>query len=427
MRLVWVVDDKIPIHELNFGSPPERLDVELVRHLVDTLPADSWEEPAVLELCSSLCDSDLEPTFFTSPDAMRRTLKKGATPPHAVIFDWEYPASNNEKNCEALGHLLASTFAYVQVYTHLGEGGVEPLLFDLRERHGTRLLPTRMKQDVTPGELAKEISAAWAGTIAGDLADRVRSTVRTAVEHSLIDMCRIPRGAIAAMTEGAVENLVQVVLSRVADEIDTNDGVFQEIVTADRRHEAASEEQRRLMSVWYFFFPADARVRRGDLVELDGALGLIVTPACDLVRFPKKAGRRLTWLRCVRLDEEGFRTLSECGYQLDDFGNSIIASHGGAGDALIVLPNVPRVAGQRDEFDDYVVLCHAWDSRVFEAAPGGSVTYENLDNLQRRCTLAEPFISAVATKVAAIISSPGTPDLPRSELERLRQRLPRRR
>jgi hypothetical protein len=423
MKRVWVVDDKIPIHELYSGPYPTRLEAGMVRHLVDSLAREVWDEPAVLDLCHALCTPEFDPSFFLSPEAMLRALADGVAPPHAVIFDWQYPGSSDQKNLTALAQLLRNTFAYVQVYTHLGEVAVEPLLLDLRASHKGRLLPARAKASVTPAFLAQEIRAAWEGTIAGELADKVRAEVLAAVERSLIDMCGVPRGGIAALAQGRPEHLVHVVLSKVRDEIAVNGGeVLSEIVAA-ADEAGSSDGLRRLMSVWYYFFPSDSRVRRGDLIEIEGGMGLVVTPPCDLVKFPKKTGRRLTWLRCIRLDEGGLEMLRTAGYKFNAVGNSIIAAHGEAGEALVVLPNVPLERGSRETLADYVVLCHAWESRLVEDAPGGVATYEHLGDLKRRCTLADPFASAVVARITAVISSPGTPDLPKSELARLKAAL----
>src|SRR5262249_34335708 len=91
MKRVWVVDDKIPLHELYDGPYPARLNVGLVRHLVEQLPREAWEEAPVLDLCRALCAPDFEPSFFLSPEGMLQAFADGAVPPHAVIFDWEYP------------------------------------------------------------------------------------------------------------------------------------------------------------------------------------------------------------------------------------------------------------------------------------------------------------------------------------------------
>ena len=237
-------------------------------------------------------------------------------------------------------------------------------------------------------------------------------------------MCAVPRAGIAAIAQGRPENLVHVVLSKVRDEIAVGASeVLAEIAGATAGEAGSSEGLRRLMSVWYYFFPSDNRVRRGDLVEIDGGLGLVVTPPCDLVKFPKKTGRRLTWLRCIRLDAEGLETIRAAGYKLNTVGNSIIAAHGEAGEALVLLPNVPLEHGKRDALADYVVLCHAWESRLIEDAPGGVATYDHLSGFRRRCALADPFATAVVARVTSVISSPGTPDLPGGELARLKQAL----
>ncbi len=421
MRRIWVVDDHIPIHELYDAPFPSRLTADIVRHLVEKLSGDAWEEPAVLELCRALSVGEFEPTYFLSPESMLQAFDEGAVPPHAVVFDWEYPGSTNDRNVAALDRLLRRSFAYVQVYTHLGDAAVEPHLAELRARHHGRLLPTKAKSSVAPAELAGAIDVAWKGTIAGDLADKVREAVLGAVERSLIDMCSVPRAGIAAIAHGRPETLVHLVLSKVRDEIAVGAGDALTEIVAAAGDADSTPDLRRLLSVWYYFFPQDHRVRCGDLIEIDGGLGFVLTPPCDLAKFPKKTGSRLTWIRCVRLDAAGLGSLRGAGLKLGAVGNSIVAGHGEAGEALVLLPNVPVEANKRDELADYVLLCHAWESRLIEKAPGGVATYEHLGGLRRRCTLADPFVSAVVARVSSVISSPGTPDLPQGEIVRLRQ------
>jgi hypothetical protein len=423
VKRVWVVDDSIPVQALHIGGPlPVRFEAEVVRYLVEHIAADQWEEPPVLELCRSLCGDDFSSTFFLSPEQMLRALAQDATPPHAVIFDWEYPGSTDDTNREALDRLLSSSFAYVQIYTHLGPDAVEPKVSELRDRFHGRLLPTKGKADVTPAQLREHILQAWSGTIAGEVADNVRSATFAAVERTLIDIGGVPKSVLTAMTAGTAENLLQLVLAKVRDEI--GDAGFEALnaVFSGSQSAQSTEGVQRLMSVWYYYFPADDRVRRGDLIELgaSGDLGFVVTPPCDLVSFPKKTGRRLTWLRTVRLDANGITALKTAGIKIDDIGGSIIAGHGTAGDTVILLPNVPLQRGSRDSVADYVVLCHGWDNRLYEAAPGGLLSYGTIAPFTRRCTLADPYASGVIAKIMSVISSPGTPDLPKGERARLK-------
>jgi hypothetical protein len=418
MKRVWVVEDKIPINELYSGPFPAKLDADMVRHLVDELDSEAWSEPEVLELCRALCAPEYEAAFFLSPDAMLRNMKDGAIAPHAVIFDWEYPGATDERNRAALQQLLDSSFAYVQVYTHLGGEGVEPLLVDLRQKYNGRLLPARGKGVVRAAELSSEIQKAWSGTIAGDVADKVREQVSGAVEHALIDFCEIGTGGIAAMVQGESDNIVNLVLSKVRDEIGTRGSETLDAIMSAPYTGESSQQVRRLMSIWYYYFPADKRVRRGDLIDVDGSLGLVLTPPCDLYSFSKKAGSRLTWLEVARMDPEGIANIRASGIRFDSVGNSIIAKHGNAGEAVVVLPNVPLATNSREVVADYAVLCHAWTNRKFEV-PGGELTYDSLSGISRRCTLAEPFVSAIIARVTSVVSSPGTPDLPKGEVTRL--------
>jgi hypothetical protein len=428
MKRVWIVDDDIPVHVRYDGRPvPTRLDAAFVRDLIENVPEADWVEPAVLNLCRALCGPDFEAVFFLSPESMLASLDQTASPPHAVIFDWQYLGSTNaERNCSVLERLLATSFAYVQVYTQLGEDAVELKLLKLRERFGGRLLPTRMKADVAPAKLAEVIRQAWSGTIAGELADNVRKVVFVAVERMLIELCAVKQGTLAAF--GDPTDLMDLVVSKVRDEM-SGDGMasLTEILRV-QKNTAASEDLRKLMSVWYYWFPEDDKVRRGDLIELnDGDLGLVVTPPCDLARFSKKTGSRVTWLRAVRLDSPGLERLRLAGIKFDGVGGSIVAAHSsGYGDKVAVLPNVPKDR-DRSVLEDYAVLMHAWESGLHLEREGKTelepATYSRFQGIRRRCSLSEPFTSAVIAKVSGVMSSPGTPDLPEAERARLKQTL----
>jgi len=419
MKRVWVVDDHIPIRAI-YGPPfPDRLDTAIVSHLVQNVPADTWDDGALLDLCRSLCVPEYDTTFFLSPELLLRELERGAIAPHAVIFDWEYPGATASTNLVAIEKILRSSFAHVQVYTHLGEGAVDPHLAGLRATYGGRLLDTKTKANVTADQLAAHILEAWRDTIAGDVADKVRSQVSVAVERSLIDMSQVRRGAIAALSQGEIDNLVQIVLSRVRDELGSQGDPTLEALVSMQPDGASNEQLRRLLSIWYYSFPSDQLVRRGDLIEIDGELGFVVTPPCDLTKLGKKAGRRLTWLRVVKLDQAGIVTLRNSGIKMKSVGHSIVAHQGEAGDTIIMLPNVPSVTHSRESLEDFALLCHAWENRSITADIQGSLSYASLGTIRRRCTLAEPFAGAVVAKIASVMSSPGTPDLPMGEVARL--------
>ncbi len=421
MNRIWVVDDKIPVHLLGGVGPlPLRFEADVVRYLIENVEASEWEEPRVLELCRELCGGDFSATFFTSPEPMLRALDQDAAPPHAVVFDWEYPGSNENANRAALDRLLSGSFVYAQIYTHLGASTVEPHVGDLRDRFDGRLLPTKGKMNVTAAQLREDITQAWEGTIGGEVADKVRREAFGAVERTLIDIGAVSKDVLSAMAEGRAENLRHLVLAKVRDEIGETGFEALNAVLAGSQSAESNEAVRHLLSVWYYYFPIDNRVRRGDLIELEaGELGFVITPSCDLVKFSKKTGSRLTWLRTVRLDAVGVTALATAGIKINEIGGSIIAKHGKAGETVILLPNVPASRGSRGSLVDYVVLCHAWENRLYNPAPGGALLYEDIIPYSRRCTLADPYASSVIAKIMSVISSPGTPELPKGEVTRL--------
>jgi hypothetical protein len=418
MKRVWVVDDEIPVNALYTGPYPQRLEKDLIRYLIENHRPD-WTESHVLDLCATLCSAEYDSSFFRSPEAVEWALDQGATPPHAVIFDWEYGIPNAERNIKVLERLLGNSFTYIQIYTHLGHEGVEPHVADLRERYPDRLLLTKMKREVSAADLADSIRTAWSGTIAGPLADEIRSQVSSAVERALIDFCNIRQDAIAAITQRAPETFVDIVLSRIRDEIGSRAARTLDEILAVAPAAGSSPELRRLMSIWYYYFPADQIVRRGDIIEIDGAeLGFVITPPCHLARFSGKTGTRLTWLRLTHFDPGGLAALRKSGLKIKDVGGSMTANL--AGEALTMFPNVPLCSGSRKDVDDFVLISHAWQSRDFEATVEKDLKYTQLKGITRRCTLADPFASAVVARVTSAMASQGTPDFPPGEVVRMR-------
>jgi len=329
--------------------------------------------------------------------------------------------SGEYRNVAALRRVLKETFAYVQVYSHLAEAALEGMLAGLRSEYPDRLLAVRGKAEVDASQLTARVDEAWKGTIAGEVADKVRDIVSSAVERCLIDMCSVRRQALASIAVAQPSNLIQIVLSKVRDEIGVSGAdIFTEILKMGSGGES-SPELRKLMSVWYYAFYGDDLVRRGDIIEVDGGLGLVVTPACDLAQFPKKAGCRLTWLRIVPFANGSLRELtSSGGLEFDQVGGSIVSQHGKSGEAIILLPNMPSRVGSRDPLEDNMILCHSWQTTFCETAAAGRLTYERTPSIRRRCTLAEPFVAAAIARASAVITSPAAPDIPTSERDRLR-------
>ena len=431
MRRIWIVDDTIPIHLL-FGSArtPTRLDREIVELLISKSTEDQWDEREVRGLCATLCVDEFEASFFLSPEAAKEHIVRGDIPPDGLIFDWEGPGFGSATNVAVLRDVLTQTIALIQVYTRLSHEEVDGHLEDLRREFPDRVLPTLTKADVTPADLRDKVRNARAGTIAGSIADAVRGHVRRALEGTLIEMCTMPQAGISAVVEGNAENLLSLMLAKVRDLLGVD---ASEILMKAAEGTPTAESTlalRRLLSAWYYFFPSDDRVRRGDIVETIGGgteLRFVVTPSCDLVRFRKKTGGVLTLLTAVALDTAGKDRLRKAALLPTTVRGSITAGVDGSADAVLPLPNIPVVAKDRTSLEDYVLLCHSWETlevaKSVGAAEGLALCYRDVPTLRRRCTLAEPFVGAALAKIAGVMFSPGVPDFPAAERDRLRVKL----
>jgi hypothetical protein len=423
MTRVWLVDDELPYQDL--VPVPDRIEKQGLEHLL-TAVAKWNDNPAVRSLCQRLtADAHVQLTVLAAPAVLTKYLESGVAPPHVVIFDWEGVGFDPRRNVNAIEGVLGRTFAYVQVYTHLDVTTVEPHLEPIRAKYQGRLLQAKSKHEVDADQLFATVKAAYENTIAGDIADEARLRIRTALEEALVELCSISKASLAELAEGQPEILFSLVASKLRDGLTSEGAEFVEQALAKATAPASTEGLRRFQSVWYYYFPTDKLVRRGDIVRApDGDLALIVSAQCDLARFRKKTAMYVTYAPMLELTKANAQALKELSkHDLKKIGNSAIASHEQFGHAFVVLPNVPATAGSRDVLRDYVLRCHALQSLPMPRAGDNALAYPEVDALERVCTLTESFAAAVVGHLVATLSAPAMPDFPKFERERLQQLL----
>ncbi len=422
MKRVWVVDDEILFLAKVGGIPaPDGLNAEIVKHMLST--KEDWTDPHVWELCSAFCSAaDLEATFFVSPQSMLAHLRAGASAPDAIVFDWEYYGSSLQ-SAGTIKQLLETIPSYLQVYSHLPVATIEQSLDPLRAKHGSRLLSAQLKAEVKPAKLAEDMKVASGRTLGSQVGEMFRSRVRDAIERVLIDLTSVPVDAMSALADGKRDNALNMLVARVREDVGySQQDIFDDIARGQKgASTSVGPPLRKLISFWYYFFPLDKRVRRGDLIRLlNGEMGLIVTSPCDLGTFRKKTGGRLTWLQVFDTAGLGVE-LERAGVKWDamTMARSITSDINGVGGLYVSLPNVPLDA-KREGLSDLFVCSHGWRSEQVELEEGEPAAfYDRFYGAERICTLAEPFLSAVCTRVMGVISAPGLPDLPVEESKRL--------
>ena len=423
MTRVWIVDDAIPVQELSYV--PTAVPKDGIRYLLDN-HGDAWEEEEVRQLCDALSGEAFELTVLLSPGSLTALLQSGVEPPHAVVFDWEGPGFDAELNTGAIRRVLESSFSFVQVYTHLGVAAVEAHIRDLRTRFADRMLPATAKGDVNAADLGAIVAAAWDETIAGEVADAVRANARASVERVLIDLCSVRRNALAALLTTTGGGLEALLMAKLRDEVGFP-GVAQfDVLGGGGAGVEATDELRRFQSIFYYHFPVDDLVRTGDIV-VDGAgtYSMVFSPQCHLERFRKKTGGRLTLVEAEELTRDGIEALKGSGVTLTQVRGSAIAGHEGAGNSVVVLPNVPREPDRRDVLLDVVIRTHAWKTLEIEKEEGGALRYADVPGVRRLCTVTETWRGAVVSHIASVMASAGVPDFPAFERARMNRVLER--
>ena len=417
MKRVWIVENAVPMQAL--GYIPPTISNDGVRYLLGE-HGDAWEEPAVKELCKSLSDGPFELTVVLSPENLIKLLQSGAQPPHVVIFDWQGPGFGDEANMGAIRCVLESSFSFVQVYTHLGVAAVQPKIQELTEQFADRMLPAKAKQDVNASDLVAVIEGAWNDTIAGAFADGVRAETRKSVERVLLDLCSVKRTGLAALLGALDQGFDTLFMAKLRDEIGGQRiDQLHEMVEGDLQVDA-TDDLRRFQSVVYYYFPADDLVRTGDIViGEDDAYAMVFSPQCHLERFRKKTGGRLTLIDAVELTVDGIAALRSSGVNLSKVGGSAIANHDGAGNSVVVLPNVPRRRDSRQSLVDIAIRAHAWTTHLIDEQTEGPLRYGDMPHVERLCTITEACCGAIVSRIAGVMASAGLPDFPDFEKARI--------
>ena len=429
MMRVWLVDDDLPYDKLI--PVPDKVEKSGLEYLIRTEATWSEDLP-VRDLCNKLTqDADVELTVLSAPAVLTKYLDSSMLPPNVVIFDWEGAGFKPESNLAAIETTLECTFAYVQIYTHLSVDSVEVHLGAIRDKYQGRLLPAKSKHELNAEALFELVKSEYAKTIAGEIADEARSRIRRALEQTLVELCSVPTSVLAQLTQGQVgqaEGLFSLVASKLRDGLASEGSGFigDALTQVEVAPGQSTDALRRFQSIWYYYFPTDQLVRRGDIARTrSGDIVLIISAQCDLARFQKKTAKYLTLATMVELTKANVQTIGNTcqHYRLRAVGGSPIASHAEFSHAFIVLPNVPTEHGSRDGIKDYLVRCHALQSVEVPRAEKMDLKYSETDGLVRVCTLTESFAAAVVSHLVATLSAAGMPDFPTFEQQRLQQLL----
>ena len=121
------------------------------------------------------------------------------------------------------------------------------------------------------------------------------------------------------------------------------------------------------------------------------------------------------------LNVDGIAALRGSGVKLSEVGGSAIASHKGAGQSVVVLPNVPREPNDRQSLFDIAVRAHAWTTLRVEKREGGPLRYADAPSVRRVCTITETCCAAVVSHISGVMASAGVPDFPQFERVRINQ------
>ncbi len=276
------------------------------------------------------------------------------------------------------------------------------------------------------------------------LSTKISEALESSIEvNKVFEQYVTKKGIPHDQVPGVVQEVVSLLVSRVREHIQSDGSLFNTIGSVSQavQHGSSNIDNEQVKQTVQDFFafriyaqPNDDLVRTGDIiffqedqtVSNSPDLYLILTPACDLVKFWKSTRGSITIVKMYPLiTGKGIERASSYGNSEFKPSGSITANH-----PPMILPSIPL---EKNEWKDYALFAYEIrtidlkDAELMKAGKRNKsvrkpLTYSKLDGkIKRICRISEPFLTGILTELQHALFRFGIPDYPTEELDRLKR------
>jgi hypothetical protein len=402
---------------------------QVIKNLVETLLSQKDDDGV---------SSKWDVYGFTNPSFYINAIDDGMFRSDVIVFDWDYPTSQNAPTYSenVLRQILDRTFCLVFIFSRADKEDeiraviAKPEFHDYKER---LLYLDKAKDGVDQTSvLLQKADEMYANNFSFKFASVLRRRSIQCADQILSDMGRASLNDVKNLLvvgDGGKKDFIDFLAERFRTSI-AGPNIYDLVEqipspTANAPAPDASIAAR----VWSYrlYFQQDTGdelVRRGDIVQVDGTVLLVLSADCDLGRLWTK---NLGIVNAVSLHElnqanatlRDWLTLVVKPEKLSKKINSLLGQVGDLSEGPFVLPFVPLKEGMKnfiaipkDLISTRIPTPPTWPGFTPNEKKQHPMKYSYWANAERICTISEPFLTPVVQHVLNTLGGNGVPDYP---------------
>jgi len=434
---ICLIEDAIPIEAAEGFDHKERLNSSGLNFLLNNQHI-SWPEDAVKNLVAELIKlkDTQEVSAFTNPAFYFTCFERERYTPDIVILDWDFRIKAEETE-DYLIQILETTFCYVSIFTGVDQKReIETLLSAEKYKPylNERINIIHKEDTDAVNEVLKIIKQKTDNNFSFKFGNTLRREVSRSLEQILVSLGCIPLNDLIRLLGEKNESesvlspdcLVELIVEKLRNDLNARHFGEQQKVALTGLQPIASDVAAMFWAYRFYYRPSDSIVRRGDIVfetaNKDNKY-LVVSADCNLRRFWKNQYGFLNIVPIIEVnkaqalkDKLSFaKKLKNIKFEFSSLANT----SDGLSDGVFLLPFI-----EDEGCKSYLLFSRELSSR--EIKPDSTkistgdgkekknanirLEYGTNNPYTRLCTISEPFLSPLITKILDSVSGGGVPD-----------------
>lgn len=451
---ICIVDDKIPA--AGKMDDTVRLNSNNLKYLKDKV--SDWADSQVREFVERLLNiQGWTLSGFTDPNFLINCIDEELYRPDIVIFDWEYSSTpvGSDGVEQSLMEILQQSFSIVFIFT--GADKLDEINAILKKPNFDKFKNRLKVKDKTDKDstrsLYDEIEKMRKQNFSFKFGVELRKKSLEAVDKILIELGKVELAQAVnyfKLDGDTGKDIIDFIGERFKNHLTTTQfkELHEEVKNLDERdshlEESAEEGKddgkpdleiaKKLWSYRLYFYHSenDTLVRKGDIIEMDNRMFIVVTADCHLTYFwhknygylnllpiheIKKGDEYIMKLATLTREEKKVKekiVFNEKNKFVTSFSNEIK----GLPDVLI-LPFLKY----GDKFKDFALFPKELTNTKIEIKEGDNqksekekgkmgLKYDKNFEFTRIATISEPFLTPLIQHIFNSIAGYGTPDYP---------------
>lgn len=434
---ICLIEDAIPIEAAEGFDHKERLNSSCLNFLLNN-QSISWREDAVKNLISELIKlkDTQEISAFTNPAFYFTFFERERYAPDVIILDWDFGIKAEETE-DYLLQILETTFCYVNIFTGVDQKReIETLLAGEKYKPylNDRIGIIHKEDTDAINKVLEAVKQKTDSNFSFKFGNTLRRETARSLEQILVSLGRIPLNDLIRLLGENCENesvlspdcLVELIVEKLRNDLNARHFGEDQKVALTGLQPIASDVAAMFWAHRLYYKPSDTIVRRGDIVfETTNKENkyLVVSADCSLRRFWKNQYGFLNIVPIIEVNKaqtlKDKLSFAKKLNSIDFKFTSLTNKSNDLPDGVFLLPFVDD-----EGYKNYLLFGRELSSKEIKPDQAKISTgdgkekkhadirleYGNNNPYTRLCTVSEPFLSPLITKILDAVSGVGVPD-----------------